>query len=94
MRIRSSYRDNPVDPARDWLTLIGVLAVGCVGVLFVSVSLFRSARADAEFVVARGSGVETIDRALLKETIVAFRTREAKTQRLFGAPPAFTDPSR
>ena len=94
MRIRSSYRDNPVDPARDWLTLIGVLAVACAVLISVSVSLFRSARTEAEFIAARASGVETIDRALLKETILAFRTREAKTQRLFASPPAFADPSR
>ncbi len=93
-RIRSSYRDNPVNPARDWFALIGVLVVACAALLFVSVATFQSVRADAELVAARGSGVETIDRTLLKETIAAFRARAAETQRLLENPPTFADPSR
>lgn len=92
--IRSSYRDNPVNPVRDWFMLLAALITACALLILVSVSVFRSVRADVELAAARGSGVETIDRTLLKETIGAFRKRAATTERFFETPPVFADPSR
>ncbi len=94
-RIRSSYRVNPVDPSRDWVTVLAVSIIVCAGFLAASFSLFGAARTGALPPAAGESGgVETIDRALLTKTIAAFREREAATQKLFASPPAFADPSR
>jgi hypothetical protein len=93
-RIRSSYRDTPINPNRDWVSLLLVLCIACLVLISVGVASFRSMRANTVPAVSRGSGVETIDRGLLKETIAAFRARAATTEKFFEAPPSFGDPSR
>lgn len=94
-RIAVSYRERPVYPERDWTVLVVCSALVFLVLVGVGVATFISVGSAAEGAPReRGAPVETIDRALLRETIDFFEKRAATTARYLENPPRVPDPSR